>query len=159
MRVTAMFLGVVSALSVGLSANGASISIFNTGVDASGAALPGGSSDPHWLHGVVLSPSSMASVWAADTSTSAWIGLTDSPHPGAAPYTFSETFTLAASDLSSAVLSGTWFIDDVGTLNLNGHLVANGNHTFSGAPFTVSGTSGFFASGTNTLSITMTSSG
>lgn len=94
--------------------------------------------------------------WAPDTSTSAWIGATTTNPTPATPYTFTETFSLAGLNPSTANISGTWFIDDDGTLNINGTQIGSGVDTFvSGLPFTIPDSD--LNAGMNTISMTITS--
>ena len=135
----------------------------DTGTDAAGNILPGGSDDPHWDVSIddgqpakVLSDGSRYSGWAADGNGSAWIGAVDSPTQPSPPYSFTTTFQLGAADLGDTVLFGTWYIDNGGTLSLNGHVFDTAADAFSGVPFVVSDAQGWFVSGTNTLTIDLT---
>ena len=77
----------------------------------------GGSADPHWsLTGAnipsqgqsatVLSGGALYGTWPADTAQSGWIGVVNSETQPSAPYTFTESFSMAGLQLSSAVISG-----------------------------------------------------
>jgi hypothetical protein len=145
-----------------------------TGLDSSNNLISsGGVSDAHWTVTTdpTFSPTGIPqtvfpnnadffSGWVANGPNSDWIArnakVTDN---GPAPYTFSRTFTLSASDLASASISGTWTIDDGGTLALNGNTL--GTLTSGGwsslHSFSVPTGSADFVVGTNTLSITITS--
>jgi len=142
--------------------------LYNTGVDSSGSSLPGGSADSHWsLSGTasgsakVLSPGSMYVAWSADSTKSAWIGVYDSSsEPTSFPYYFNETFSLAGLDPTTAVLSGTWWGDDITSIELNGHVINTITYSFTGTSWSVNDTgaeSGWFNSGLNTLTVEMNS--
>jgi hypothetical protein len=99
------------------------------------------SSDADWYGG-----------WVPNDANSSWIAA----NPNNTAYnngTYSLSFSLSSSALSSVSLSGSWTIDDQGTLYLNGNLLGtlgNGNWG-SLTPF--SAPSSDFVAGTNTLSI------
>ena len=170
----------VAAVPSRVLAQVAPIQVFNTGVDASGNALPGYSTDPHWTQNVTYSDPSIpysinpgpATVltggafyggWTPDSSTSAWIGVVNdnNPYYGSwqppAPYSFTETFSLAGLDPLTAQLSGTWFADDFVGFYLNGNLIGLGgpdinNGQWNGAAFSVTDTgadAGWFLPGQN----------
>lgn len=123
-----------------------------------------GASDSSWSVSTTSGPATVLNStctnwfgsWAADSTTSAWIGAgTTNPTP-ATPYTFTETFSLAGLNPSTANISGTWFIDDTGTLSINGIVIGSGSDTFvSGLPFTIPDAD--LNAGTNTISMTITS--
>ncbi|HWG38018.1 MAG TPA: Ig-like domain-containing protein [Terriglobales bacterium] len=137
-----------------------------TGETAPGVPLAYGAGDSNWIvtgpNGTgsaakVLSPGSRYSAWSADDTNSQWIGVQDSVAQPPAQYTFSSSFNLA--NPASAVLNINWSIDDNGILLLNGVPIASGNGTYGAFQnVTVTGSSGLFIAGTNTLSVTMTSS-
>lgn len=150
----------------GQSGNPAPIpGLYNTGVNASGVSLPGGSQDPHWtlsggVTGVpyVLSQANIAGVWTPDTTYASWIGVYDSQNqPTSDPYYFNETFSLAGFDYTTATLSGNWSGDDGTSIEINGHVIANGGDN-NNTPWSVNGSSGWFNPGSNTLSVEMVSS-
>ncbi len=97
--------------------------------------------------------------WMANDSSSDWIApVANVTNNGNAPYTFSITFNVTTAQLPTAALTGSWAIDDAGTLSLNGNQIAS---LSSGAwtsltPFTAP--SADFVVGTNTLTMTLTSS-
>lgn len=62
---------------------------------------------------------------------------------------------MSGLDTSTAVISGTWYIDDNGALSINGISLATGSDTFNGAPFSIP--TADLLSGTNTITVTMTS--
>jgi hypothetical protein len=135
--------------------------LFATGVDASGAPLAAGSTDPHYKlsSNDLLFPGPAAIVvnaaggWAANTATSKWISVQASTAGTTlATYTYTTTFTLSGVDPATATLSGQWACDDSCVLNLNGTQVAQNPRPAWGAvaSFTVPAGS-TFQLGTNTL--------
>jgi hypothetical protein len=120
-----------------------------------------GASDSSWsvLGGsaFVLSPScaNWFGSFAADTSTSAWIGASTTNPTPATPYSFTETFSMAGLNTSTAVISGLWYIDDTGTLSINGTVIDTQTRTWNGVAFTIPDSD--LNAGTNTISVTMTS--
>lgn len=137
-----------------------------TGEASPGVPLANGAADTHWTVSgpnlpaaapAVLSPASRYGSWSLDDSNSQWIGVQDSVSQPPSQYTFSTTFNL--TNPASAVLNVNWSIDDSGILSLNGVPIATGSGTWgSFQNVTLSGASGLFVAGANTLSITMTSS-
>ncbi|PWU18706.1 MAG: hypothetical protein C5B50_08400 [Verrucomicrobia bacterium] len=140
--------------------------LYSTGVDSGGRSLPGGSTDPHWNLGgnatgpaVVLGSTNLFGQWTADTTNSSWIAIHDSTtEPTNVPYSFDQTFDLTGFDLSRVFLWGTWWGDDSTSLLLNRHVITNSALNLSGLGWAVNGQSGWFNSGTNTLSIEMNAS-
>lgn len=171
-----------SAISISVAVPFASAATINvsTGQNASGVVQStGGALDANWIYndsfinaGVpngypttgqaqVDAPgdNDYYSGWVANNSSSAWIAPDVNVfNNGNAPYTFTDTFSLTSGQLSSAALSGTWAIDDGGTLSLNGHVIS----TLTSGNFyslnSFSAPTADFVSGANTLTITMTSS-
>ena len=99
------------------------------------------SSDADWYGG-----------WVANDASSSWIAA----NPNSTAYnngTYSVMFNLAGYNLSSVALSGSWTIDDDGSLYLNGNLLATlGDGDWGSlSGFTVP--NGDFIAGENTLSI------
>ena len=133
--------------------------IYTTGgqIDANWTVDPYGPTDPAGTAETVFpSNADWYGGWLGNDSSSDWIArnanVTDN---GPAPYTFFYRFTLA--NTTGASVSGSWAIDDQGTLNLNGHQIGSLGSGAWGAltPFSDSNTSDFVA-GLNTLSITIT---
>jgi hypothetical protein len=154
--------------------------VFNTGVDAAGRVLPGGTlGDSHFslivappgvdtrlkvwsaVSGFPVAP---AGPWLADNTSSRWIGLNTmySSGPPLTPfdpgtYIFRTTFDLTGSQPSTAVLSGKWAADNAGSIVLNGASTGQSNN--SGAAFFAltdfSLTRGF-VTGVNTLDFYVT---
>ncbi|MEO1721856.1 MAG: hypothetical protein AAFR84_05585 [Pseudomonadota bacterium] len=163
------------ALGLGLSAtasDAATIDVFGTGLDGSGALLPTGASDANWT--VTAGPLGALTPevindgafpfppWEPNTPNSQWVGP-PTPDDGAdAPpgdYTYQTTFNLSAgADLSSASIVGQFAADDTGTLLLNGNVVATTAATFGFRDFTdfTIDTPSFFTAGTNVLEVVLT---
>jgi len=147
--------------------------VFNTGVGASGVPLGVGTSDPHWS--VIAGPGVTAPVPAIASSVyvefptrpdSAWIWASVSAAGINSPYTFRTTFVLTPAEAAALQLSGSWSVDNVGRIELNGAApggsgslalgvsLASNYQTFH--DFTI--TSGFVA-GNNTLDFIATDFG
>jgi hypothetical protein len=172
-RIAILMLGFLAWSAASSPVTAASINLA-TGLDSSNNLISsGGVNDAHWTVTTdpTFSPTGIPqtvfpnnadffSGWVANGPNSDWIArnanVTDN---GPAPYTFSRTFTLAASDLASASISGSWTIDDAGTLNLNGNQLGSlsSGGWSSLHSFSVPTGSADFVLGTNTLSITITS--
>lgn len=114
-----------------LSANAANVSVFNTGVDATGAKLAVGSVDPHWQ--LAAGPGVTAPVSAVvvnnqhpfgqyfATADSTWIfGVANAAATVGVPYTFRLQFDLNGFDPSTATMTGSWGVDNHGDILLNG---------------------------------------
>lgn len=108
----------LASLGLSTAVYGAPITIFNTGVDASGNPLAGGSSDSHWD---VVSPAGDAKVissipgsWLANTSASTWIWENANGQPVNVIRRFETTFDMTGLDLSTATLNGRWAADNTG---------------------------------------------
>ncbi len=139
-------------------------SLYDTGVNSSGAPLANGATDSHYTLTQVPSgsttPIAVTSAggfpvgpWIGDDSSSAWIrpnnpNVTDP----VGFYTFTTTFSLSGLDASTAQIAGQWATDNYGEeILLNGNAVS-----FTGAPGLGAFTSTFditsgFISGLNTL--------
>lgn len=107
------------------------ISLFNTGVDTGGTPLAGGSVDPHWS--IVAGPgiTSPADAFVvndqsglgayAQSSASHWIWVNaDGSDVVGSTYTFRLTFDLTGLNPATASISGSWAVDNFGSINLNG---------------------------------------
>jgi hypothetical protein len=103
--------------------------LFNTGVDANGAPLAGASADPHWTVGgsnavVLLNQSPSDGGFAlnyAQSPQSRWIWLNAQGDAGGlVPVTFRLTFDLSGFDSDTAEITGSWAVDNVGEIKLNG---------------------------------------
>lgn len=116
--------------------------LFNTGVGNTGAALPFGSVDPHYVlvssadplfpgpNSLVANPIP-AGFWLANDAASQWIAPAQNqnypgpgtPHP-AGLYTYRLTFDLAGIDPSTVVITGEWGCDNAGSaIRINGVIV------------------------------------
>jgi PEP-CTERM motif len=137
-----------------------SITIFNTGEDNNGMALPVGVLDPHYslisappgvpLTAITTSPNG---AWVRNQPTADWInpGRSGDTVWPVGTYDYQTTFSLAGFDPNTAQLFGDWSSDNQACIYLNG---ANTNACTPNAgygslhPFSI--TSGFQA-GTNML--------
>lgn len=143
----------------------------STGQDSSGNIISsGGVTDANWTSTVdaTYDPTGATQTvfpnnadwyggWTPNTASSDWIArnpnVTDN---GPAPYSFFFTFDLA--DTTGASVSGSWTIDDQGTLTLNGTQIGSlGNGNWGGLTAFSDSTASDFMAGLNTLEITMTS--
>jgi hypothetical protein len=142
---------VVVALCAG-TAHASPITLFNTGVNASGTPLPDGTiGDPHWSLVVVPVgstsdirirtsaggfPISPAGPWIGDDGLSAWIGPNNDAQldgPATSGYLYQTTFVV--TDLASASITGFWSSDnELAAIKLNG--VDTGIFDFDLTPFT-----------------------
>jgi hypothetical protein len=146
-----------------------------TGLDAGNNLIStGGVTDAHWTATVdpTYDPTGTAQTvypnnadwgsggWLGNGPNSDWIARNANvTNNGPAPYMFTRTFDLTGFNPATASITGSWAIDDAGTLSLNGHVLATLGSGAWGAltPFSVSGGSGDFLPGLNTLTITITS--
>ncbi|MCA9752748.1 MAG: hypothetical protein KC591_11200 [Gemmatimonadetes bacterium] len=136
--------------------------LFPTGVDDFSAVLPASAADPHYALISSADPSYPGpdalvaaliptGYWLANDGTSQWIAPNDdenfpalgTPHPGG-DYVYRISFDLAGLDPATVTISGTWGVDNSGSILLNGAATGIGGATYSQlAPFTI--TSGFVA--------------
>jgi hypothetical protein len=153
----------MSVLSRPASAN--PITVFNTGVDDKGIALPGGSIDLHYT--LVSTPNGPGSAfvvdpghpiepdgpWITDRRKSVWIA----PAPNQDSYgvtgqfDYRMTFSLKGLDFHSAVLKGRWATDNEATIYLNGVATANTTGSLSYSAYTRFTLRRGFVRGINTL--------
>ena len=134
--------------------------VFDTGVNASGAVLPSGTvNDPHYVlisvpqgasSTVQVGPTGAASYWTGTNTTSAWIG----PVGGAGNvpsgwYVFRTTFDLTGYDPTTITLAGQVDADDSLYLQLNSAAVVSTSASYYNSA-TFSMTTGFVA-GVNTM--------
>jgi hypothetical protein len=148
------------ALALPLCNFAASIQIYNTGVDSSGNALAIGSVDPHYAD---TNPANTVYVqylgyaWLLPTSTVQWIAPDTSNGQsysgGNYALDYRTSIDLTGFDPASVSIIGGWATDNQGTnILVNGHATGFGSPSYSSlAPFTLSGSSGFFTSGINTI--------
>lgn len=133
---------------------------------STGAGLADGATDTNYTvtgPGISTTPAIVGRnpAWAANTSTSAWIGPTNGP--SSAPvgdYVYTTTFNLTGFDASSAVIDGTWWTDNSGTnITLNGNNLGFTNTGFGSANASSFNIGSGFVSGLNTLSFLVTNAG
>jgi len=139
------------------------LSVFNTGVNNTGALLAPGSTDPHYKFianpdGTGATPVVASTIpsppWIANGPNSQWIAPDPNQAGARLPggnYDYQITFDLTGLDPSTAQLTGQWATDNSGAIYING--VSTGFTTpdvgfESFSPFTIS--SGFI-SGVNKL--------
>lgn len=163
---------VIGLCAAGLAVPAAAATVnLATGLDASNTLISsGGQSDAHWTVSEQTGGTGAAQTvfpnnadwfggWASNGPNSDWITRNANVNNnGPAPYTFTRTFDLTGLDPSTASITGSWAIDDMGTLDLNGHPIsvllagAWGGLTVFAVPMG----SPFFNSGLNSLNITIT---
>lgn len=164
--VTGLF--VCASLWAPYAAFGNTITVFNTGSNSSGVALPVGTTDPHYslisapsgvpLTAITTSPNP---AWTPNTSSADWISPGESGNSNwpVGNYDYQTTFSLSGLNASTAKLSGSWTSDNNGCIYLNGvntgQCVAFADF---GALHAFSITSGFVA-GTNTLDFVISNGG
>lgn len=106
------------------------VGLFNTGTDATGAALVGasGTVDPHYQ--IVASTAggfvgqqarTFFNVnYIANDADSRWVSLSGAGTPGNTTSTYRLTFDLTGLDPLTASVSGSWAVDNQGSIRLNG---------------------------------------
>ena len=159
---------VVLGIAAGSGRGSSAAFVFDTGVNASGTPLAGGSTDPHWS--IVSGPGITAPAAAfvvtnqeggvyAQSAASAWIWVNaDGSGSTGVAYDFRLTFDLTGLDPSTATLSGSWGVDNNGSIDLNGKAaIGAGTLSLTGGTvnnfnvfYSFSITGGFVA-GVNTL--------
>ena len=141
----------------------APITLFNTGVDASGTPQANNAAELHYSLFTVPSGTTAVRVatsangypvgpWVADNGTSAWIGPnSDSTLSGPiGNYDYRTTFSLAGLDPASAAIMGSWSTDNQGLdILVNG--VSTGSTAADYGSFYTFSLTGGFVSGINTL--------
>ncbi|HCZ15963.1 MAG: hypothetical protein AW09_002538 [Candidatus Accumulibacter phosphatis] len=177
MNVTATYtrhLAAAAMLVLGSAVAEASVLNLSTGLDASDTLITlGNTPDAHWTVDQPAGGIAPAKVvdatntggaffaWAANGPGSSWITIDPNSlgNGSGTPFSYYRSFTLAASEVASASISGVWGIDDSGDLKLNGNLLSSLLADYSATTaFSAAAGSGFFVAGLNTLTITMTSS-
>lgn len=150
-RVAQWALAACVALAFGAAASASSIVIYNTGVDGNGVVLPNGTTpDPHYTLTSVPSGSTTDTLvrsgatgfpfpaWLADNGASRWIkpnneggAICDFCSDPEGDYVYRTTFDLTGSDPATAILTGRWVTDDLGSeVFINGNptgIVSNGS--------------------------------
>ncbi len=135
--------------------------LFNTGVDASGNLLSGGSVDPHWTlissaDGTYVGPnaivdSSIPGTYFPDGPASQWIAPGDNVNVAGGNYEYQTSFVLDSENTNNMQLIVNWGADNVcQDIILNGVDLTNG--TGNGFPaLTPSVITSNFVAGSNTL--------
>ena len=112
-------------------ASAAPLTLFATGVTASGMPLPGGALDPHWT--IVSGPGVTVPLAATvlvnqhpngnyvETTDSKWISTTVSGFGTSnTTFVYELLFDLGGYDAQTAGISGRWGVDNLGSVWLNG---------------------------------------
>ena len=171
----------LACMATGGTAFAASITLFNTGVDAAGNPLPNGAAsiDAHYV--ILTNPDAppadgtthvqdetvfpiAGGPWVPNTATAKWIGPRFNTSASVAGlYEYTLNFSLPAGAIpGSATITGVWAFDDgggAGGIFLNGTQVAPVNPGFGGLTgFTIPAGSPFLA-GANVLSFRGTNGG
>ena len=152
------------------SAQAAPINIFNTGVDANGDVVAGGTvGDEHYTltsdpNGTITGIKTATAIsegypigpWLGDNSLSSWIGPnTDNLVGPGGLFTYQTTFDLSGLDHTTASILGRWATDDQGIdILING--TATGNTSASFGVFTDFTINSGFIAGVNTLDFVVT---
>jgi hypothetical protein len=170
MKLTHIVLSATVFTATAMNAFSANIYNLATGLDATDTRITtGGEADAHWTvdqaaggtaaaQATLETSANFYQFWAASGPASDWIARTAAvASNGLGSYTFSRSFDLTGYDLSTVAISGSWAIDDSGTLGLNSNTLASlGNGVWSGlTPFSVATGSAFFNQGINTLTVTI----
>lgn len=158
-----------------LPAAAANLPISNTGTDAFGNALPAGAVDPNWtiVAGPITTHPAPAYVETSPplvyvvSPDSKWIWAdADGTAAYNTAYTFQTRFDLSGYDAQTAVLSGSWAVDNNGAVLLNGAAaIGTGTTSIVGLPNTAFTTlhpftlSGGFLPGINTLQFQVVDTG
>lgn len=145
--------------------------VFNTGVNASGALLTDGATDPHYQ--ITTNPDSefadafvidstiapVAGPWSPNTADSKWIGPRVSGGSATGNYTYTTTFDLTGYDASTVAISGDWTSDNAGVdILVNGISTGISKNDFTTVDsFQIA--PGSFLSGTNTLDFVVNNNG
>ena len=90
--------------------------------------------------------------WVPNDASSSWIAANPNSTAGNNG-TYSLNFDLSGYTLSSVSLSGSWTIDDAGSLYLNGNLLGSLGNGNWGSLFSFSAPNSDFVAGVNTLSL------
>ena len=176
MKTTFSALIVCAASLLGLpAAQAATVSLFNTGVDATGAVLPDSTvGDAHYS--LISTPGGTSDVrvissasgfpigpWLGDNSSSRWIGPNNDAqlNGNVGAFVYRATFDLTGLNAASALINGLWTTDNNGLdILINGvglgYTTAGGQFAAGFAAFQV--TSGFVA-GINTLDFVVNNGG
>jgi hypothetical protein len=148
-------------------------SLHNSGIDASGLPIAGGSLDPAWTFATnpdggaasVYVGSAIPGAWLANDTTSKWIGSRANLTDGAIPlgdYTYRATFDMTGRDTNSVIIIGRWASDNWGTpVRVNGVAVdVPPSFNFnSWTTFTLASSNATFLPGLNTLDFVVNNAG
>lgn len=161
---------VSAGLAVAQPALAANLTLFNTGVNASGVALGNNSAETHYS--LISAPGSTSlnirtanstegypiGPWIGDSTVSSWIGPVGSQLQGQpGDYVYRYVFSLAGFDPSSVVINGRWAADDTGVILLNGQTTSQ---TVSGfQSYTNFTLQGGFVAGTNQIDFKVNNGG
>jgi hypothetical protein len=144
--------------------------LFNTGVDASGALLPDAVADPHYTlasspytGGIAytLNPGYPVGTWMLEGPASRWLApvLGDSANALPGTYVYQTAFDLTGYDPASASIDGAWTMDDGGTaIRLNGAATTVGSAS-GFADFKFFTIASGFIEGLNTLEFVVSNGG
>jgi hypothetical protein len=167
----AVALSLAVGLLAGVSAKADPIVLYNTGVGP-GGLLAEGASNPNWTVSpsgagngttAVLSAGNRYFQWIANSAASSWIGTADVQNTGGpGNYSFTQSFSLAGFDPTTATISGRWAGDDtLINILINGTAVGtdgNGGGSIPGTgawtdwhSFNIAAGNAAFTSGTNTI--------
>jgi len=151
-------------------AQAAPLTVFSTGVDASGTPLADGATDPHYK--LFISPGTQLDIRVGETGyplapigpyigadgTSAWIGPNQSSFlaaPGV--YDYRTTIDLTGFDPATASIAGRWASDDEGTIRLNGIATGLASERFDS--FSAFALNSGFVAGLNTIDFIVNNGG
>ncbi|MEO6033657.1 MAG: lamin tail domain-containing protein, partial [Verrucomicrobiota bacterium] len=147
--------------------------LFNTGISANGSLAPDGSvdlhyrmvqsADPFWPGpGAIVVNAGFPGPWLATTASSKWIAPQASQMGGNGPgdYKYRITFDLTGLEPASAILTGRWASDNLGTdILLNGVSLGLSNPGQFAAFSPVFTINSGFIDGTNTLDFIVNNAG
>jgi len=167
-----LFLGIVALTA---QAEALTIDLFNTGVDENGTPLSGGNTDPHWSvlmtdesGNTIESPavvinSPNKNYYTSGLSSWVWINALGRTGSIDVSLTFRLEFDLTGLDPETAIISGSWGVDNYGDILLNGEnptgtgvFSLQGNDGANFNPFSDFTITGGFISGINTLEFVAT---
>jgi hypothetical protein len=147
---------------------GSITTLFNTGVSSTGAVLADGSIDANYTnpgntvfvapaYATWIDPGPSAKYVAPDTNQGRDFGDV----AGVYTLDYLTTFDLTGFDPATVSIVGRWSTDNTGNdILVNGHSTGNTNNSFiSFTGFSLSGSSGFFTSGINTLDFNWSNTG
>jgi hypothetical protein len=162
--VSAVVIVMMVALGVCSSADAITVNV-STGLGLTAA----GQSDPNWVVGggtlagtapaqlLASGAANWGDTWVANDNSSQWIGVTAASASNGYFYSYQRAFDLTPFKLSTVSISGSWAIDDVGLLMLNGWAIGYlpSGQWGSLTPFSVAAGSSYLRAGLNTLTILM----